>query len=284
VTRLFLIFSLGLFAQGCNLVVAGDEVQCASDADCATRGFQNAACVEQVCVSADGPQTVWGCLDNLVTETPDPTNTVSFDIDLVYAVGGAVSMSTVIDVCDKLDPGCTGSGLPKGLNPNGNGTVRVEVPEGFDGFVKIEGPDLVDSRVYVGRPLFGPPSVEEIQLFAPVEFSALANSEGIDPDPTRGTAIVLGIDCRGDGAAGLRFDATNTDDDTTAFYLVNQQPVTPPSVTSTDGDGFGGYFNMPVGAAVVQAIRAEDDRYIGESSFQILAETISYVLVSPTPQ
>ncbi len=286
-TRLFLICSLALFAQGCNLVVAGDDAQCSVDDDCTARGFQDAACVEQVCVSTVSSDPVWGCLDNLDVETPDPSKTISFDIDLVYAVGGAaVSMSTVVDVCDKLDLNCEANtpGLPRGLNPDGNGNVDITVPEGFDGFVQVTGPNLVDSRVYVGRPLFEPPSVEAVQLLSPSDFDLLATLAGDPPDPMRGTSIVLAIDCSGDGAGGIRFESNNADADTTAFYLVNQQPVTPPTTTSTDGDGFGGFFNMPVGPAVVRGIREDDDRYIGESSFQILAETISYVLVSPTPQ
>ena len=34
----------------------------------------------------------------------------------------------------------------------------------------------------------------------------------------------------------------------------------------------------------MRAFRDEDDTYVGESSYQILADTISYVLVAPTPQ
>ena len=41
---------------------------------------------------------------------------------------------------------------------------------------------------------------------------------------------------------------------------------------------------MPVGAALAQSFRAEDDTYIGESSFRVLANTLSYVQIAPTPQ
>ena len=283
-TRLFLMCSLGLLVQGCNLVVAGDETQCATDADCDARGFANATCVESVCLSSGS--SAWSCLGNLEEETPDPTKTVEFDIDLVYAVGGAaVSMQTVVDICDKLDPPCVNSpNLPKGLHPDGNGKVEVSVPEGFDGYVQISGPDLVDSRVYVGRPLLGPPSVEAVQLLSESDFNLLATLANDEPDPMRGSAIVLVVNCKGDGGGGVRFESPSIDDETTPFYLINQQPVTPPTATVTDGDGFGGYFNMPLGAAVVRGLRDDDDAFIGESSFQILPETISYVLVAPTPQ
>ena len=125
---------------------------------------------------------MWGCLGNVEEPTPDLTKTVSFDVRLAYAVSGAaVSTDTVIDVCEKLDPNCTANSpdFPKGLNPDPNGVVELTVKEGFDGFVKITGasPDvLVDSRVYVGRPIVEIPTVEEIQLFAPIDLQALAST------------------------------------------------------------------------------------------------------------
>jgi hypothetical protein len=69
-----------------------------------------------------------------------------------------------------------------------------------------------------------------------------------------------------------------------AFYLINQAPTPTPTATATDKDGFGGFFNLPAKSAVVRAFRESDDVFIGESSLQILPNTISYVLVGPTPQ
>jgi hypothetical protein len=108
-------------------------------------------------------------------------------------------------------------------------------------------------------------------------------------NPMLGTAIVLGFDCQGLAAAGISFETPNTipstptTQGTQQFYLINQFPVTTPTATATDADGFGGFFNMPVGPAVVKSYRAAGNVYIGESSFTVLANTISYVLVSPTP-
>jgi len=277
-----------MLAHGCTAVVAGDDQQCASDDDCASRGFENATCTDAVCVAKDDVVvTPWGCLGMVEEPEPDPTKTVSFDVRLAYATSGAaVGADTDVDICDKLDPDCTNSDpkYPKGLHPDPGGIVNVVVPEGFDGFVKITGSNLVDSLVYVGRPIVDPPSVEEIQLFAPAEYSALAMSAGQQPDPTRGTAIVLVVDCTGDGGGGVRFETPNADGDTLQFYLINQFPQPAPTETATDSDGFGGFFNLPTGAAVVRAYREEDDAYVGESSFRVVADTISYVLVAPTPQ
>lgn len=287
-SRLLVIASGVLLAQACSVIVEGDEAQCSTDMDCVARGFSEGTCVEQVCVEpevVDDP--VWGCLGNVVEPKPDPSKSVEFEVRLAYAVGGAaVSTETVVDVCDKLDITCADPdpAYPKGLSPDAEGMVDLVVPEGFDGFVQVTGPDLVDSRVYVGRPVVEPPPVEEIQLLSPSDLNLLATLAGDEPDPTRGTAIVLVVDCGGEGVGGVRFETPNADSETAQFYLINQAPTLPPTATATDVDGFGGYFNLPLGASVVRAFRDEDDVFVGESSFQILEATISYVLVAPTPQ
>lgn len=277
-----------LLAQACNVIVAGDDAQCTTTDDCAARGFAGAICVDQLCVAEDVvDDPVWGCLGEVVEPTPDPSKSVAFEVRLAYAVGGAAaSTDTVIDICDKLDITCADDDprYPKGLHPDASGVVEVVVPEGFDGFVQVTGPDLVDSRVYVGRPIVEPPPVQEIQLLSPTDLDLLATLAGEEPDPTRGTAIVLVVDCKGDGGGGVRFETPNGDMETLQFYLINQAPTVPPTAKATDKDGFGGFFNLPVSSAVVRAFREEDDVFIGESSFQVIAQTISYVLVAPTPQ
>lgn len=100
----------------------------------------------------------------------------------------------------------------------------------------------------------------------------------------RGSAIVLVVDCKGDGGGGVRFETPTADDETIEFYLINQAPNPAPTATATDKDGFGGFFNLPAKSSVVRAYRAEDEVFVGESSFQILANTISYVLVTPAPR
>lgn len=273
-------------AQACSVVLSPGEVQCESDADCVERGFAEGVCESSVCVEPEIIDPIWGCLGNVEEPEPDPSQTVTLAVRLAFATDGLpLPSDAVVDVCDKLDIECTvmSPDYPKGLAPGANGVVDLEVRQGFDGFVRISHPDIVDSRVYVGRPVITPPKVEEIQLLRPNEYAALAALAQDTPDPTRGTAILLSGDCQGEAVGGVRFTIATADADSTEFYLINQGPVLPPSATSTDADGFGGYFNLPVGATVAKALRADDDVYIGESSFQVLAETISYVLVLPTP-
>jgi hypothetical protein len=268
-----------LSPAGCSVVLSPGEQQCQADKDCAARGFPDSAvCSSGVCVT-----DVWECLGHVVEPVPDPTKKVSFTVALTFTDKTPVTMATV-DVCSKLDINCTGTdpSYPKGLTPGPDGSVNLTVVQGFDGFVRVSGPKVMDSRVFVGRPIITPPNVKSVLLLEPSEYSILAASVAMQAaDPTRGSAILLSVDCSDNSGAGVSFSCPAADSATKAFYLINQLPA--PTASATDVDGFGGFFNLPVGTTVVTATLKSNGAYIGESSFQVLANTISYVQISPTP-
>lgn len=277
---------VSLALGSCSLALSPGEDQCETDADCEARGFSGATCVDRVCEDAAEDDPIWGCLGNVTEPLPDTSKTVELSVRLLYATGEQPVKDAVVDVCDNLDVDCSSDDpkFPKGLSPDADGYVKVSVVQGFDGFVRITDPTIVDSRVYVGRPIVEPPKVKAVRLLKPSEVEALAAVAQSPVDHTRGTAIILAVDCQGDAASGVSFQSPNADGDSKEFYLIGQAPTTPPNATFTDVDGFGGFFNVAPGAAVARSFRASDDAYIGESSFLILADTISYVQIAPTPQ
>lgn len=280
-----------LATAGCTVVLSPGEKQCETADDCTARGFTGAVCNAGVCEEAPVVDPTWGCLGNVVETTPDKTKTVDLAIGLVFAGSKAPVTEVTVDVCDKLDVQCMGmaTGFPKGIKPDAKGIVSFSVLQGFDGFVRITADDpmnkqVVDSRVYVGRPLITAPEIKEVWLLPPSDYQLLAAAAKLTVDPTRGTAILLAHDCQGNGGSDVVFKSSSADAESTQFYLVNQFPATPPAASATDVDGYGGFFNMPTGPALAQTYLAKDDTFIGESSFQILADTISYVLIAPTPK
>ncbi len=117
------------------MVVSATEDQYASAEDCTDRGFENASCVNKVCVTDLVDDPIWGCLGNVVEPEPDPTKSVEFPMGFVFATDGSgVGTDAVVDVCDKLDVACTGTDptFPKGLSPDNDGTIDFVVPEGFE--------------------------------------------------------------------------------------------------------------------------------------------------------
>lgn len=270
-----------LATGGCTLLLDPGQPQCETTSDCTARGFMGAVCTANVCAMVD---PVWGCLGNVPYPTPDPTKTVTFVEQLTFTDQSPVTMATV-DICAKLDLQCTSTdpAYPKGLTPGPDGSVTLNVIQGFDGFIRIAGPQIMDSRVFVGRPLMVPPNVKSVRLLQPAEYSTITLYAGQQVDMTRGTAITLARDCSDIAADGVRFTCPGADAHSQLFYLINQIPTTPPTATATDIDGFGGFLNLPVGPTVVDMYRASGGPLVGDSSFDVLAYTISYVQVSPTP-
>lgn len=274
-----------LSLEGCTALLSPGEAQCEAASDCTARGFTNAVCEKNVCVE-EAADPVWGCLGHVEEPVADKTKKVDLKVRMAYAGDEGPVLGATVDICDKLDLECTGSSLnfPKGLTTDADGYVITKVTQGFDGFVRVKGQDVMDSRVFVGRPLITQPPVKEVQLLRKLDYSLLAAFAKQEVDPTRGTAILLSIDCGGASGAGVRFEVPDADAKSLEFYLINQAPTPPPTATATDVDGFGGFFNLPVSSTVARAFRAKDDVYIGESSFHVMADTISYVLVVPTPE
>ncbi len=275
-----------LAAEGCSVVLQPGEAQCETTADCEARGFAGSICTANVCEKAQVIDPVWGCLGNVVEPVPDPTKKVTLSVNLTFAADKSPVAGATVDVCEKLDLGCTGTNpdTPKGLKSAADGLISFKVAQGFDGFIRVTSDQTVDSRIFVGRPIITPPAVKSVRLLSPNDFSLLVSFAKETVDPTRGSSILLAVDCQGLAAGGARFESPSVDTKSREFYLINQAPTTPPAATQTDVDGFGGFFNMPVGSAVARSIRAADDAHIGESSFHVLANTISYVQIAPTPK
>lgn len=205
-------------------------------------------------------------------------------IRLVEATSAQAVVEAVVDACDALDVSCVSANpaFPKGLSPDADGFVNAIVPEGFEGFLRIEGSGFVSSRLFLG-PLGVPPSPAfTVQLVRPSELAVMSSLVASSLDPSRGTAIFSVKDCSGARAAGIRFALPTADAASHEFFLINQAPVAPPAAKATDGDGLGGYFNVPPGQTVVRALRGPDDAFAGEAAFHVLPETLAYVDLDPT--
>ncbi len=269
-----------LSSVSCSVVLSPGQEQCQTAKDCTARGFPaTAECQANVCVA----DPVWGCLGNVPNPTPNPDLKVSFSVQLQTLEQDPVSEATV-DVCDKVDLNCTSTNpsYPKGIKPDGMGNVTLTVPQGFDGFVRVTSPETLDARVFVGRPLMAPPNVKAVRLIQPSDYQTLIAYAGLKLDMTRGTAIFLVEDCSTNGAAGVTFACSTADAESQSFYLINQDPII--KANATDADGFGGVLNLPVGSSIGSATLADGGAYVGQTTFDVLAYTISYALITPTPQ
>lgn len=198
-----------------------------------------------------------------------------------------------VGVCrSRLDFTCSGTNR---VVSDENGLVRVQVDKGFNGYLRIEGPDAAGTeRVgylwYFSQPLVNT-YVFPIFSMTPefrqgVIYGSLLGSN-IDWDPTRGEIAINVTDCSspvpatqevdgvevanapGVNAAGVHFiidDDEVIDEATRTFYFSEGNPVWPRRLQDqvTDASGLGGFLNVPPGPIPISAV----PQSLGEPSAQ----------------
>ena len=171
------------------------------------------------------------------------------------------------------------------------GYVTFSVPQSCTGYVQHAGSSIVTSQIWVGNPIVAPLSVKSVELLSPIgvhRSSPKSRGRTQDVMPVPGTpAIVIGFAAMSLAAAGSARDPEHHPGARGDPAVLPHHSVSLRSRRRRrrlDSSGAGGFYNMPVGVALVKSYRQAGDVYIGESSFQVSNDTISYVLVSPTPR
>lgn len=230
------------------------------------------------------PDPLWGCLGQIAEPTPDPRQSVDLTLQLWFATSASDPVTSgIVDVCAIDDITCEGTDpdLPTGLSLDGEGRVTVTVAEGFDGYLRVGDPEIIDSRFYVGKPIVESGELQ-FSLFRPNEFETLTEAAGISLNPARGVAMIMALDCQSNPATGVRYEFSDLGPEGTPFYFNDALPD--PTRTVTNEDGGGGACNLPPGAMSVSSYLDEDGAFIGAANLHIRANTISYLQLGPTPR
>lgn len=188
-----------------------------------------------------------------------------------------------VRVCrSRLDLACSG-GVE--VMSDADGLARVEVAKGFDGYLRIEGPDATGTeRVgylwYFSQPLRNTYVFPILSMTPEFRDTVIYGSElgsGFTRDETRGEIAINVTDCGdpdplrqevegeqilnapGVNAPGVHFNITDedlVDDATRQFYFSDGQPVWPRQVRDqvTDVTGLGGFLNIDPGIIPISAV------------------------------
>jgi hypothetical protein len=263
------------------VIVEPNRQQCSVDADCAARGaaFAGTTCVESVCVPAPPMvDPVWGCLGHVVWP-PARTAKVTVTAQFRDAVTGKPLTGVVVDVCRKQDFACADP-IAAGLRPADTGDLAFQVDAGFNGFLQMNlpgalpglfffYPPVTEDRVLVGVPLLSKDTLDTI--------GALAGKPYL---PEKGVALLAATDCRNQFVEGVHFSSADADQDTTAFYVINQIPSS--SATFTDTSGQGGLYNLPPLSVTIQGT-LQDGRKVGTVSVVVRPGGVTYTSLVPAP-
>jgi len=272
--RFFLAASASLLAS-CSLIVDAERVQCRTKADCTARGgaFADAICVESVCQI----DPAWACLSATpTTSTQEPPYKVTLLLrDVVDQ--SPFKGSAQAKLCRKLDVDCAAPVASATSGDGGTVTFSVEV-KGFSGYAKVQADGIVPT-LYFFNPSIDRDTTVPVSLPTVQQNQGLLFTLGHPAAPGHGNVVISSEDCTGAPGIGVSYSTPNADAMTVPFYTVQSLPST--AAMATDGAGFGGLVNVPVGAATVVANLASTRVELAKVSLLVQEGAITYSTVGP---
>jgi hypothetical protein len=201
----------------------------------------------------------WRCLveapelESLSSPAPE---SVAYTVSLVSYFGPDPSESlrdVTAEACTMLDPNCfepVATFAPTGLiAPQ---ALELQVPFGFDGYVRVTAPNFFPAEYYLSTPVEAP-LTQYIPVLSYGGWEYLRSTWGIELDTNRGFVMLYALDCDGLGVPDVDL-SLEVDSGVVPWILVDDVPVTHANPLATGPDGFGAFANMPPGAVVAETI------------------------------
>jgi hypothetical protein len=267
-----LLLMLGFFSSGCSAVVDAGRVQCSTDSDCTRRGaaFASTMCIDSECQATDS----WSCAKH-ATLTAKSSAKVASEFTLMDAITQKPIVNAAATLCGKLDIQCT-SPMAQ-TQPDSSGTVRVETPPSFDGYVDVKA-DGYDSTM-----VFLPPSIESTNL-GPINMTSMLATQGLAAQlgkpvlAGKGRVLTNIAGCDMQSAGGVALAGENMGDQAVGFYSVGGLPSF--TATSTDDSGFAGFFNVEPGSITLNA-QLETGGRVGRVAMVVRPDYVSVRRIQP---
>ena len=247
--------------------------------------------------TAPPPDPRWACVDRDLAPPP-PKPRLKLDVLFHDFLSPSLPVTSIrVRLCPNSgDPTCASPAAS--LSPGGDGHVvfDVDVSAGpFAGFLAADpvtpdgGSPIQDgganTDVYIpthiyftSTPIYAD-MVDDYQLITFGNLKTFADVYQLTPDPARGMAFMIAVDCNAQDSAGVAFTLDTSDPAIKRFYFDGTIPSS--TRTFTDPSGIGGFFNMPVGARRVDGSLAGSATTLGGLAFYSLANKMVYANVGP---
>lgn len=216
------------------------------------------------------------------------------------ATGNPVEGLTLTECKTRLDLNCAGAQVVS----DANGVARVPVRRGFNGYLRVEGPDsrgteYVGYLWYFSQPLYNTYSFPILAMDRTFRDGFFYS--GLTRIPTRGEIAIQVTDCTldtgttdiggspilnapGVAAPKIKLNVANAsylDGDSREFYFSNQLPVSPPTATSTDASGLGGFLNVKAGPVPLTATPEGSKKVIASDTLLVVEDFLTTVRLLP---
>ncbi len=294
-----------LCTAACSFVLATDEPQCTSDADCRARGkgFEKTTCSKaQTCTTNKKADAGGASSDPRFACARDPLasnnqSDVRFEINYTDYSTGQIPKDLAVRLCASTDPNCDNArstlegnavavdgGAPGYVAPNA-GAVKATVEYGFEGFLEIVSSTYAPTYRYTSPALRAELTRFDQILLRPTEIGFFADvitgTKDSYESKSHALVFVLAQDCQRQPLSGVHFTVDSDDPLIVPFYIVNTAPTT--SASSTDALGRAGFLNVPEGIFSFTAVMEETGERIGTTSIFVRAGAATTVAVLPSP-
>jgi hypothetical protein len=268
------LITASLAGSACSLTVESDRIQCNTDKDCAARGpaYADYVCSKSIC-EAD---PTWSCLTEKFQETP--TDTVIVELKTVDLLKKTPIPGVRLTLCAKMDATCQ-SPIGPTYQSNQDGSLKVEMPKGFEGYFQTEGEGLYPM-------LFFPPSTRkerppgELPMVAANFVGTMFSGVGGPIAADRTVVMTTALNCLAKPTPGIILSAEPVDDRTVGYFIQGGLPSR--TASTTDESGAGGFVNIKPGNATITSTMAATNQKIGTIAVQTRPGYITMVLVMPS--
>lgn len=286
-----------LGTTACTFLLTAAE-QCKTDGDCDARGGELAgrACVDSVCrpragigvdASPEASSTVdagadtggpFGCAD-LPKPVGDPTKSATLVQPIYNVVTGTLLTNVTTKLCSRVDPNCASP--VQTVVSDDKGVLTAKVFQGFEGFFELKNTEIADSLIMSNPSIYGDATRPPVPLptKGAVEFYA-QQVTGSGLDTTVGAMLVRTSNCQLEPLRGLTATLASTTAKTKLFFVYNNTPRS--DVDQTNEEGALGFFNVPVGTALLTMTEKATGKKLGQTSVVIRAGYVSLLYLTPS--
>ena len=265
-------------AAACSLAVDPARPQCTTSLDCSS-ALAGSACVDALCET----KPEWTCLASGESATESVSDqralregTLEVTLPTLDMIGREPVADLVGSVCQKLDVNCAAP-LAQ-VNSDAAGNFSLVLDPSFDGYIQLDDASRVPVLYFVG-PLTPGETLPPLTLLDPSSMSALVSEVDAELRANHGIALFTTQDCLGGYSEGIRYQSANADADTVAFYAADGLPSI--AAAATDATGYGGFINLPAGAAQVTGWFAAGAQPLASTSVLIRERSITQGRITP---
>ena len=184
-----------------------------------------------------------------------------------------------IKLCRKIDVDCANPVDTKMSDASGGATLTV-METAFAGYLFVQAAGILDTLYFFNPAIDRDQTVPPLSLATPTANFGLLFQLMQQMSPGHGNVVVTARDCTGAAAGGVSFETPSGDSMTSQFYLVGGLPSGTATQTENQS-GYGGFINVPAGAATVGASLENPRSDLGAISLLVRDGALTYTQVVP---